>query len=65
MTEPRDSGRRVIARIRERLADPQIRAVSFGKRTLEVLPDGLRLTGPLHEVLYKWPLVDSIERQES
>ena len=57
--------RRTIARIREQLADPQIREAWFGKRTLEVLPDGLRVTGPHHEIHYKWALVDSIERQES
>ncbi len=57
--------RRLTNSMRRYLRDPKLRSAVIGKCSIELLPEGMRLCGPKREVFYKWPVVESIERQEA
>jgi hypothetical protein len=54
--------RRLVTKIHTRLADPNIRLRVLGRRSLEILPEGLKVSGADVESLYRWSMVESIER---
>ncbi len=57
--------RRLTNGMRRYFRDPKLRSALIGKCAIELLPEGMRVRGPKREVFYKWPVVESIERQEA
>jgi hypothetical protein len=57
--------RRLRANLRRHLSDPKLRSACVGKFAVELSPEGMKLSGPKRQVFYKWPVVESIERQDA
>jgi hypothetical protein len=53
----------VVTKIHGRLAHAAARTVELGKRQLELLPEGMKLSGPQFDVVYKWSAFQAIERR--
>jgi hypothetical protein len=52
---------RILARIRAHLQDSEIRRFVSGSRSVEIVPEGLKVEGQELEILYKWGVIKSID----
>jgi hypothetical protein len=54
--------RRILARIHETLRRPESGPFLTGKKSVEILPEGLKLEGQYGETLWRWAMIESIDR---